>query len=129
MVLYFADVNGILQSERRTVAGENPLGAALDALVAGPTDSRLLPALPEGSRILSVAVADRTVTVDLSGEFETNYPSGGSSAELAVVAPLVRTAAEAAAARAVILRVEGRVPAPIGSQIDFAPALEPGAFG
>lgn len=106
--------------------GAEALDAALTALADGPRDPALLPALPPGTRVLGAAVADDVAGVDLSGEFESGYPPGGAAAELAVVGPLVRTAAGASGASRVRVLVEGRVPAPAGSQFDFSEPLSPG---
>jgi len=125
--VYFADVTGRLVPERRErAAGADPLAAALAALAEGPVDPSLVPALPAGTRVLGAGVADGVAQVDLSVEFERGYPPGGSAAELAVVAPLVCTAAQAAGTARVRILVEGRAPAPVGAQIDLAEPLAPG---
>jgi spore germination protein GerM len=77
--------------------------------------------------VLGARAADGVATVDLSREFEAGYPADGSAAELAVVGPLVKTAAEAAGAGRVRILVEGRVPAPDGGQLDLSePLAAPG---
>ena len=127
VTVYFVDASGRLVPERRERgAGAEPLEAAVEALADGPVDPSLVPALPEGTRLLGARVVDGVAEVDLSAELETGYPPGGSAAELAVVAPLVRTAAEAAGARRVRILVEGRAPAPAGAQIDLGEPLAPG---
>lgn len=126
--VYFADVDGVLVPEARRVPADDVVGGALAALADGPTDPRLLPALPEGTRVLGVRADGDVVRVDLSGEYESGYPAGGAAAELAVVAPLVHTAARAAGVDAVVVTVDGRVPAPVGSQIDFSQPLTPRDF-
>jgi spore germination protein GerM len=125
--VWFSDDQGVLRAEARPLpAGAEPLEAALAALEEGPADPALLPALPPGARILGAGVADGVATVDLSAEFESAYPPGGAAAELAVVGPLVRTASEASGAPRVRLLVEGRAPAPTGTQFDFAEPFAPG---
>jgi spore germination protein GerM len=127
VTVYFVDAQGRLVPERRErAAGTEPLEAAVAALAEGPVDPDLVPALPPGTRPLGARVVDGVAEVDFSAELETGYPSGGSAAELAVVAPLVRTAAEAAGARRVRILVEGRAPAPVGAQIDLGEPLAPG---
>lgn len=123
--VYFADVDGALVAEERRVPADDVVGGAVAALAEGPRDARLLPALPEGTLVLGVRVDGDVVRVDLGGEFESGYPAGGAAAELAVVAPLVHTAARAAGVDAVVVTVDGRVPAPVGSQIDFSQPLTP----
>lgn len=127
VTLYFSDDQGVLRAQRRAVAGaREPLEAAMAALADGPRDPALLPALPAGTRVLGVGRSGDEAVVDLSSEFESGYPPGGSAAELAVVGPVVRTAAEASGAARVRILVDGRTPAPPGSQIDFATPLAPG---
>jgi spore germination protein GerM len=127
--VYFVTLAGeVVRQERLVDAGE-PLRGALEQLVAGPGDPAFVAPLPAGTRLLGVSVAGDQVVVDLSAEFESGYPSGGSAAELAVVAPIVRTAADAADAAGVRITVEGRVPAPMGSQFDFSQPLGPREVG
>jgi spore germination protein GerM len=127
VTLWFADADGRLRTERRAVpAGDDRLRAALDALAAGPTDPALLPALPAGTRVLGASSDGAVATVDLSAAFTSGYPPGGAAAELAIVGPLVRTAAAASGAPRVLVRVEGRTPVPTGSQFDFSVPFSPG---
>jgi spore germination protein GerM len=127
VTVWFADEAGALTPETRPApaGAASPLEAALLALAEGPTRPELLPALPPGARVLGAGAAGGVATVDLSREFETGYPAGGSAAELAVLGPLVRTAAEAAGAERVRVLVEGRAPAPDGGQVDLSEPLSP----
>jgi spore germination protein GerM len=127
VTVWFADDAGALVAETRPApaGASSPLEAAVLALAEGPSAPELLPALPPGTRVLGAGAAGGVATVDLSGEFETGYPAGGSAAELAVLAPLVRTAAEAAGAERVRILVEGRAPAPDGGQLDLSEPLSP----
>ncbi len=127
VTLWFADADGRLRTERREVpAGGDRLRAALEALAAGPADAALLPALPAGTRVLGASSDGAVATVDLSAAFTSGYPPGGAAAELAIVGPLVRTAAAASGAPRVLVRVEGGTPVPAGSQFDFSVPLSPG---
>ena len=126
VAVYFAGDAGDLVAEARPVpAGTGPLDAAMGALAEGPASPDLIAALPPGTRVLGAAVEDGVATVDLSADFEAGYPPGGSAAELAAVAPLVRTAAEAAGTGRVRILVEGRAPAPAGGQLDLSEPLSP----
>jgi spore germination protein GerM len=128
--LYFAAADGRIVREERQVRGRDELRAAMEALIAGPADPGLLmPAVPEGTELRDARSDGQVATVDLSPAFEEGYPSGGSAAELAIVEPIVRTAAEAAAVDAVLIRVEGRAPAPTGTQFDFTEPLLLAEFG
>lgn len=127
VTVWFADQEARLRPERRAVpAGADPLRAAMDALAAGPDDPALLAALPEGTQVLGTAVGGGVATVDLSAEFESGYPPGGAAAETAVIGPIVRTASEASGAPRVRIRVEGRAPAPPGTQFDLSQPLAVG---
>lgn len=124
---YFANDAGRLVAEMRPAPdGVDPLVAAVEALSEGPASPALIPALPPGTRVLGAGAADGVATVDLSAEFESGYPAGGSAAELAVLAPLVRTVAEAAGAERVRILVEGRVPDPAGGTFELSEPLSPG---
>jgi spore germination protein GerM len=126
VTVYFSDDSGALVPERRSGRpGEGQLAAAMRALAQGPSGAGLIPALPSGTAVRSTRVEGGVAVVDFSAELETGYPPGGSAAELAVVAPIVRTATEAAGtARAQIL-VEGRAPSPAGAQLDLSAPLSP----
>ena len=88
-------------------AGENALGvervlpeseavasAAVEALIAGPTEAELAtwPAItssiPEGTRLLGLTVVDGVAQIDLSGEFESG---GGSFSMISRLAQVVYT--------------------------------------
>jgi spore germination protein GerM len=125
VTVYFSDEAGELVAERRPAPPGPPLDAAVEALAEGPADPSLVPALPAGTRLLGAGVAGGVATIDLSAELESGYPSGGSAAELALLGPLVRTAAEAAGTERVRILVEGRVPAPPDSQLDLSRPLSP----
>jgi spore germination protein GerM len=127
--VYFADAGGTLVREERAVPEGDPVTAALGELAAGPTRADLAPALPAGAAVLGVADQGEVVTVDLSAEFEQNYPPGGAAAELAILAALVRTVSEAAGGDRVAITVEGRVPAPAGSQYDWSEPFSPDDAG
>lgn len=127
VTLWFADASGALRPQERDLpAGADPLLAAMELLAAGPDDPSLLPALPSGARLLGASAADGVATVDFDEAFERAYPPGGAAAELAVVGPVVRTAADASGAARVRILVEGRPPAPQGTQLDFSEPFAPG---
>jgi spore germination protein GerM len=127
VTVWFSDDLGRLVPERRSApAGVSRFETAMAELARGPRRAGLVPALPPGTRILGTRVEGGVAVVDLSSAFETGYPPGGAAAELAVVGPIVRTAARASGARRVRILVEGRTPAPTGSQIDFSRPLSVG---
>lgn len=123
--VWFADDSGALVAERRAAVGPDPLAAAVAALAEGPQGRGLIPALPPGTTVLATRIEDGVAVVDLGDAFERGYPRGGSAAELATVAPLVRTASEAAGTPRVRILVEGRPAAPVGAQLDLSRPLSP----
>jgi spore germination protein GerM len=123
VTVYFSDAEGRLAAETREATPD--LLGAMEALAAGPEDSDLIPALPAGTQVLSAEVDGTVARVDLSAEFETGYPPGGAAAELATVGPIVHTAAEIPGVESVAITVEGRVPMPSGTQLDFSTPLTP----
>jgi spore germination protein GerM len=56
--------------------GDSPLTAAIQSLLAGPSlqekEKGYVNLIPEGSRLLSVSIADRVVSLNFSEEFEYN---------------------------------------------------------
>lgn len=127
--VYFSDASGALVREERAVPEGDPVTAALGELAAGPTGPGLIPALPPGTSILGVADQGDVVSVDFSAEFEENYPPGGAAAEFAILAAVVQTVSEAAGGDRVAITVEGRVPAPTGSQFDWSEPFSPDDAG
>jgi spore germination protein GerM len=100
----------------------NPLEGALSALAAGPDRSGLAPALPAGTRVLGVTSRGGTARIDLSSRFAEAYPSGGSAAEIAALAPIVFTATEIEGVRDVLLTVGGATP-DVPTQFDLGAPL------
>ena len=94
----------------REVADEDPIEAALNALLAGPTTDEAGPrtitsAIPVGSRLLGLTVADGIATADLSIEFE----SGGGSASMFIrLGQVVFTLTQFPSVQSVVFKIEGR---------------------
>lgn len=123
VAVYFPDSTGE-QIVKTVVSGlqGTDIEAAVGALVAGPRQPTLTPALPSGSRLLSASLDGAVARVDFSEEFATGYPSGGSAAEIAVLAPIVFTATEIAGVESVLVLVGGKTP-DVPSQFDLATPL------
>ncbi len=85
-------------------------GAAIESLLAGPTvdETQAVPAfttaVPEGTRLLELTVADGVATVDLSSEFAAG---SGSYAEIARIDQLVYTLTRFEEVDGIRLRLEG----------------------
>jgi spore germination protein GerM len=129
VAVYFSDAQGELVREERQVPEGDPVAAALTELARGPVGEGLAPALPEGTRVLGLSERDDVVTVDFSAEFEENYPPGGAAAEFAILRPVVQSVSEASGGKDVAITVEGRVPAPTGSQFDWTQPFSPDDTG
>jgi hypothetical protein len=101
---------------------------ALELLLAGPTVRErargLRSAVPAGTRLRSVAIRRRVVTVDLSGRFAAGLDA---SALRARVAQLVRTVTGVPGVRAVRVLVEGGVPVGLFPGVDVRRPLGPAA--
>jgi len=125
VTVYFADseVRRLVSERHEIPVSGSRLKAALDELAQGPMAAGLLPALPQGTRVLSATSAGGTARVDLSQEFAEGYPSGGSAAEVAMLAPLVYTATAVPGVHAVLLTVAGKMPDLPGSQYDLSAPL------
>ncbi len=89
-------------------AGEDSIEVALSTLLEGveATDAEkgLSSAIPEGTRLLGVTVADGVAAIDFSREFESG---GGSLSVLGRVAQVVYTATRFDGVEAVVFLIEG----------------------
>jgi spore germination protein GerM len=101
---------------RRHVNREAPAGAALEALLAGPTaeDEGRLTEIPEGTRLLGVSIDDAGVlTADLSEEFG----SGGGTLSMRVrLAQVVFTATQFPTVKGVLFAIEGNPITTLGGE-------------
>ncbi|HUG74612.1 MAG TPA: GerMN domain-containing protein [Acidimicrobiia bacterium] len=96
---------------RALSADGDPIGAAMEALLVGPTDDELagIPAItsaiPAGTTVLSVEVAGTLARVDLSAEFDDG---GGSASMFARLAQVVYTATRVDGVDRVEFLIEGQ---------------------
>ena len=94
----------------REVPSQAVAGAAMNALLAGPTADEaagraITSAVPAGSRLLGLSVENGVATVDLSSEFE----SGGGSASVFIrLGQAVYTLTQFPTVRSVLFEIEGR---------------------
>lgn len=83
--------------------------AAVNAVLAGPTDfeaSRsITTAIPDGSQLLGITIADGVATVNLSKEFESG---GGSASVLTRLGQLVYTLTQFPKVDEVVFQIEGQ---------------------
>ena len=116
---------------RRTVAETEAVArAALEELLAGPTDedaeAGLATEIPEGTRLNDVSVADGVATVDLSEEFE----SGGGSLSMQLrVSQVVFTLTHFPTVESVEFMIDGQLVEAIGGEgIIVSPPVSRAAF-
>ncbi len=101
--------DGLVPVER-AVPSDDPRAGALAALLAGPTatesgDRTITTAIPAGTRLLGLDVADGIATVDLSHEFETG---GGSLSMFVRLGQVVFTLTQFDDIGAVAFSIEGQ---------------------
>lgn len=80
------------------------LGTAFNSLLAGPTDSTVASAIPQGTQLRNVTVKEGGVYLDLSRDFKTG---GGSSSMIARLAQVLYTATSLEPNAKVWISVEG----------------------
>jgi hypothetical protein len=99
---------GLVAVLREIPATKGVASAAVKALLAGPTDAEgnreISTAVPDGSQLLSLSVADGVATVDLSGEFESG---GGSASVLTRLGQMVYTLTQFPTVKSVVFQIEG----------------------
>lgn len=103
---------------RRTVAATNAVArAALSELLTGATAAEaaagLTTAIPAGTTLRDVTIANETATVDLSRDFESG---GGSSSMLTRVAQVVYTVTQFSTVRRIAFRLGGKPVSAIGGE-------------
>jgi hypothetical protein len=83
--------------------------AAMEALLAGPTSDEtaagVASAVPAGSRLLGLSIADGVASVDLSGEFESG---GGSTSIFVRLGQVIYTLTQFPTVQAVRFQIDGR---------------------
>jgi len=92
--------------------------AAMTALLGGPTAAdRGYPsigsAIPAGTRLLGLTIADRIATVDLSSEFESG---SGSASVLTRLGQVVFTLTQFSTVKSVVFQIEGQTVTVFGSE-------------
>jgi germination protein M len=106
--VYFLRGESVVPVHRQVPQTEAVGTAAVEALLAGPTDEErdlgLTSTVPDGTRLLGLTVADGTATVDLSREFESG---GGSLSMTARLAQITFTLTQFPTVERVWLAVQG----------------------
>ncbi|MGZ8437762.1 MAG: GerMN domain-containing protein [Candidatus Limnocylindrales bacterium] len=101
--------DGLVPVER-SVAADDPVSGAMDAVLAGPTsaeggDRTITSAIPDGSRLLGLTVDGGVASIDLSREYESG---GGSLSMFVRLGQVVYTLTQFPEITAVAFRIEGQ---------------------
>ncbi|WP_347491181.1 GerMN domain-containing protein [Desulfoscipio sp. XC116] len=123
IVLYFADADGYLQAERRSI--NKTAGIArqtMRELCLGPSNRALSATIPEGTRLLDINIQDGLCTVNFNQELVSNH-SGGSGAENVTVYSIVNTLTQFSSVEQVQILVAGRVVESIAGHLDVSVPL------
>ena len=117
VAVYFLRDGKVAPVRRRVPATTAVARAAMRALLAGPTeaerDAGLVSAIPEGTSLRDIALADGVATVDLDGRFDEG---GGSASMLGRVAQVVATLTRFSTVRRVGFRLDGEPVDAIGGE-------------
>lgn len=107
--LYFADDQAMfLVPEIREIKYEKNLPLALvEELIRGPQSEGLYPTLPSSTRVLSLEVYQGVAYVNLSSDFERDYP-GGSTGEGMALGSIIQTLTEQEEINVVQFLIEGK---------------------
>ena len=105
--------SGAVSPHRVQVPSKDPLPGAIRVVAEHG-------GLPAGTALLGYNVAGKTTTVQLSKQFISGYPAGGSALEMAMIASLARTVMQQTKTAGLIIRVDGKAPDPLGAQFDFS---------
>jgi len=97
-----------LAREQRAVAGSDPIRAAVEAMIAGPTDPDYTTTWNRATRVLGTSRVDGAIVVDLSADART--ANVGSAGAALMIQQLVYTATGAAGepGTPVLLRIDGK---------------------
>ena len=104
------DADGLVAVLREVPATRSVATAAVNALLAGPSDAEakrnITSAVPDGSQLLGLSIEDGVATIDLSSEFETG---GGSDSILTRLGQMVYTLTQFPTVKSVVFKIEGEV--------------------
>jgi sporulation and spore germination protein/immunoglobulin-like protein involved in spore germination len=99
---------GLVAVLREVPATKSVATAAITALLAGPTSGEagrsISTAIPDGSKLLGISVANGVATIDLSSEFESG---GGSASVQGRLGQVVYTLTQFPSIKSVVFQIEG----------------------
>ncbi|AGL01615.1 GerMN domain-containing protein [Desulfoscipio gibsoniae] len=123
VVLYFADADGYLQAERRSVNKTAGIARqAMQELCRGPRTQGLSATMPDGTRLLDINIRNGLCTVNFSRELVSKH-SGGSGSENATVYSIVNTLTQFSSVEQVQILVDGQVVESIAGHLDVSVPL------
>ena len=100
---------GLVAVLREVPATKSVATAAITALFAGPTSAEagraISTAIPDGSKLLGISVANGVATIDLSSEFESG---GGSASVQGRLGQVVYTLTQFPSIKSVVFQIEGQ---------------------
>ena len=99
---------GLVAALREIPGTKGVAKAAVNALLGGPTSAEagrsITTAIPGGSQLLDLSIANGVATVDLSAEFESG---GGSASVLTRLGQMVYTLTQFPTVKSVVFQIEG----------------------
>ena len=129
-ILYFADDQVMyLIPENRMVKGNNTLEEViLNELIQGPKRPGLRGTIPEGTKLISVSVADHIAYVNFSREFKTKH-WGGTSCEWMTIYSVVNSLAKVDGIEKVQFLVEGAIHDDLAGHMSLKEPIAPDFSG
>lgn len=85
VVLYFANEDGSLEEEQRTIPKQEGVArATINQLISGPNDESLLPTLPSSTILEDIDISNGVCTVDFSSDLMTDMSDDQKKQKLAL---------------------------------------------
>jgi germination protein M len=126
ITLYFPDEQAMyVVPEQREVSKDKPIAEIIvEELMKGPKTPELEPTtIPDGARLLSVEIKDKTAYVNFSSELVEKHV-GGSTGEMMTILPIVNSLTELPEVEKVQFLVEGKKVKTLAGHITFDEAFE-----
>ena len=126
ITLYFPDEQAMyVVPEQREVSKDKPIAEIIvEELMKGPKTPGLEPTtIPDGARLLSVEIKDKTAYVNFSRELVEKHV-GGSTGEMMTILPIVNSLTELPEVEKVQFLVEGKKVKTLAGHITFDEAFE-----
>ncbi|MGM0420437.1 MAG: GerMN domain-containing protein [Bacillota bacterium] len=105
--LYFATADAMyLDTESRTLPGEDLYAEAVAALIQGPETQELRATIPEEAQLIDYTYTEGEITLNFAASIRTNHP-GGSTGERLTVYSIVNTLTSLPGIDQVKFQIEG----------------------